>query len=240
MHDFLTEPGFLGTHATLGADVSYILAVLFTVLFLIGWYLAAKHHGSRHHGFTLWATIGMFAYFTVYYLTRRLGVLALEGKEGFGGSDWMYHNVFSPILTVHILLVTVGLVLSVYMIILGYRASYKIEGKRLLREGSDLFMSERSFYKYLIIILAVMALLAFIRCSGTRCVAVYAAGYLIVAFVFLMEKGIEKIMPVGAKRHRFLGRLTMAIFIVVLITSTLTYLFLYILYTPRISGVPYP
>lgn len=36
MKGFLAKPGFLGTHGTLGADLSYLLAILFTLLFLVG------------------------------------------------------------------------------------------------------------------------------------------------------------------------------------------------------------
>jgi len=35
--DFLARPGFLGTAATLGGDVSQLMAMLFTILFVIGW-----------------------------------------------------------------------------------------------------------------------------------------------------------------------------------------------------------
>ena len=238
MKESLARPGFLGTHATLGADVSFILAVVFTVIFLVGWHFAKKRQGSRHHSVVLWGMVSMLVYFVGYYQMRGLGVLALEGKEGFGGPDWVYSYIFKPMLTVHILLVTFGIILAIYMIVLGFRAAYKVEGKWLLREGSDLKVSERSFYRYLLIILAVMALIAVIRCGNTRCATVYVIGYLIIAAVFFLEKLVERFLPVGAKRHRLLGRVTMVMFLVVLLTSTATYALLYIFYIPN-SGVPY-
>ena len=35
--DWLKHPGFFGTHATIGADVSQLMATFFTGLFVIGW-----------------------------------------------------------------------------------------------------------------------------------------------------------------------------------------------------------
>ena len=84
MQAWLGQPGFLGTHGTFGADLSFILAVVFTLLFLLGWVLARKGKGSHHHTVTLSAMVAMIVYFAGYYLARNLGVLALEGKEGFG------------------------------------------------------------------------------------------------------------------------------------------------------------
>ena len=37
MKELLARPGFLGTAATLGADLSQLMALLFTGLFIIGW-----------------------------------------------------------------------------------------------------------------------------------------------------------------------------------------------------------
>ena len=237
MKEFLSRPGFLGTHAALGADVSFLLAVLFTIIFLIGWHFAKKRRGSRHHTVVLWGMVSMLVYFTGYYQIRGLGALAAEGREGFGGPDWIYSYVFKPTLTIHVLLVSIGISMAVYMIVLGFRASYKVDGKWLLREGSDLRVSGRNFYKYLLIILAAMSLIAVIRCGGTGCAAVYAVGYLIIAAVFFLERLVEKFLPAGAERHRLLGRVTMVMYVIVLITSTVTYALLYIFYTP---GAPAP
>jgi hypothetical protein len=40
--DWLREPGFFGTHATAGADLSQLMATLFTTLFVVGWLQARK------------------------------------------------------------------------------------------------------------------------------------------------------------------------------------------------------
>jgi len=234
MREILAKPGFLGAYGTMGADLSILLAIFFTMLFLAGWALAKRHHGGRHHFLVLWATLAMLAYFTFYYLIRGLGVLAIEGKEGFGGPDWVYTVIFAPVLTIHILAVSIGLVMAVYMIILGFRASRKESGTRVLNSGV-LKASNRNFTIALSSVLAVLALLAVIRCETLRCAGVYGAGLGLIAGVFLLEKGVEKWLPTGAKRHRFLGRFTMALFLTVLFTSSLTYLFLYVLYAPQLA-----
>src|SRR4029079_15835757 len=76
--------------------------------------------------------IAMVAFFISYYLFRQLGVLAFEGKEGFGGSEALYRNVFIPLLTFHIILVIIGLVMAVYMIVVGFRAQAIEQGRRIL------------------------------------------------------------------------------------------------------------
>ena len=130
MAEWLREPGFVGTHATLGADISQLMATLFTGLFIVGWIQAKKLNGSGHHWLMLGGMIAMLAFFTSYYLFRQLGVLAFEGKEGFGGSQALYDNVFVPLLTVHILLVVIGLIMAIYMIVLGFRSQTFIDGQR--------------------------------------------------------------------------------------------------------------
>src|SRR5437016_9573392 len=118
MKDLLTRPGFLGTAATLGGDLSQVMAMLFTVLFIVGWVQARKKLGNIHHWIVLGGMVTMLAFFTSYYLFRQLGVLAFEGRTGFSGADFMYYRVFIPLLTFHICLVMVGLVMAVYMIVL--------------------------------------------------------------------------------------------------------------------------
>ena len=134
MFEWLREPGFFGTHATVGADISQLMATLFTGLFVIGWFQARKHRADAHHWMMFGGMIAMLAFFISYYLFRQLGVLAFEGKEGFGGSEALYHNVFIPILIVHIMLVVVGLVMAVYMIVLGFRAQLIEQGRRILSD----------------------------------------------------------------------------------------------------------
>lgn len=133
--DWLREPGFFGTHATIGADLSQLMATLFTGLFIVGWVQARRRHADAHHWLMLGGMISMLSFFIAYYLFRQLGVLAVEGKEGFGGSQSLYDYVFIPVLTIHIILVIIGLIMAVYMIVLGFRSQQFFQGVRSLRES---------------------------------------------------------------------------------------------------------
>jgi len=235
MKELLARPGFLGTAATLGADLSQLMAMLFTGLFIIGWLQARKKLGNVHHWLVLGGMVSMLGFFTSYYLFRQLGVLAFEGKEGFGGSQELYDHVFIPLLTFHITLVIIGLIMAIYMIILGFRAQQVIGGKRDLRSG-DLKVRRDKLLKIFLISGAV--LLGLYAVVGTRLgtdfslrrFIVYLSGLLVVGLVLGVEKTIERFWPDGEKRHRTLGRFTMAIYCILFVTGTITYTMLYILY----------
>src|SRR2546428_7956493 len=105
MKELLTRPGFLGTAATLGGDLSQVMAMLFTGLFIIGWVQARKKKGNAHHWLVFGGVVAMLAFFTSYYLFRQLGVLAFEGRTGFGGVFFLLFKGFLPLLSAHRMLV---------------------------------------------------------------------------------------------------------------------------------------
>jgi uncharacterized membrane protein YozB (DUF420 family) len=240
MKELLARPGFLGTAATLGADLSQLMAMLFTGLFIVGWLQARKKLGNAHHWLVLGGMVAMLGFFTSYYLFRQLGVLAFEGKEGFGGSDFLYHRVFIPILTVHILLVIFGLIMAVYMIILGFRAQQIVGGHRRLRPGELVVRKEKLMRIFLV---SGGVLLGLYVVVGTRLgtefslrrLVVYLSGLLVVGLVLGIEKTIERFWPDGERRHRILGRLTMTIYCILFVTGSITYTMLYILYPGKIG-----
>lgn len=235
MKEFLSRPGFLPAHGTLGADLSFLMALVFTILFMIGWAMGKKKQGNRHHALTLWAMVSMLAYFTLYYLARGLGALATEGKEGFGGPEWLYNYLFTPVLTVHITVVSIGLVSAVYMIVLGFRAAVKQSGRRVLRSGV-LRMSQTAFLSVLGAAFFLLGIIAVIRCRSMACWIVYISGFLLVLVVLVLEKGIQRLIPDGERRHRMIGTFTMVLFLIALCTSTLTYLMLYVIWPPKVFG----
>jgi len=53
--------------------------------------------------------------------------------------------------------------------------------------------------------------------------------------VFAVEMTIQRIWPDGGHRHRALGRFTMAIYCILLVTGTTTYTMLYLLYPGKIG-----
>ncbi len=229
MKSFLTSPGFLSPYGTFGADFSSVMAWFFTLLFIYGWYLGRKHQGQRHHLVTLWGMIAMLGYFTIYYLARGLGALSTEGKEGFGGPDWVYNSVFVPILLIHLIAVSLGLVLAVYMIILGFRSSAMKEKVRFLKTET-LKMSPKTFKSILIGSAVVFGLVAVLRSQTFARAIVWISCFIIIAFVVFLERGIERWLPDGASRHRKIGTVTMVLYVVALITSTATYVMLYYIY----------
>ena len=233
MKTLLEQPGFLAPSGTIGADVSYLLALVFTILFLIAWRMAKKAQGTRHHKLILVSMVAMMVYFVAYYYARSLGVLSFEGREGFGGPDDVYENIFVPVLTTHLILVTLGMVLAFYMIPQGFRASDKSGGEYRLKSG-ELKMKPRTFKLVLFTIVGfwalVQALLLAVRESPFGASIAYGLIFLTVALVVSLEKLIEKMLPDGARRHRILGRTTMVIFALILVTSTATYLMLYFIY----------
>ena len=236
--EWLREPGFVGTHATMGADISQIMATLFTMLFIVGWVQARKNKADHHHWLMLGGMIAMLAFFTSYYLFRNLGVLAFEGKEGFGGSQALYENVFIPLLTVHIILVVIGLIMAIYMMVLGFRSQAFLEGRRVLKDAL-LQTSGRRIVTILggITTLVALFFLSRVMTSGFSLgkLSVYIGLALIIAMVFGIEIAIQRIWPNGARRHRVLGKFTMMIYCVLFVTGTVTYTMLYILYPGKIG-----
>ncbi|MEC4678318.1 MAG: DUF420 domain-containing protein [Nitrospirota bacterium] len=229
MTEFLTSPGFLSPYGTFGADVSSVMAWFFTILFVYGWQQARKGRGQRHHLVTLWGMIAMLAYFTIYYLARGLGALSVEGKEGFGGPDWVYDSIFSPILLIHIIVISLGLVLAIYMIILGYRSSRKDNENRELIIG-PLKVSSKTLKRILLVSAGVLGLIAVIRGGPMARIMVWVSCFLIIAIMLILERTIERLLPDGATRHRKIGTFTMVLYVIALITSTATYVMLYYIY----------
>ncbi len=232
MQEFLKRPGFMVQSGTLGADLSYLLAVVFTVLFLVSWWMAKTGKSTRHHKLIFVSSVSMVVYFVAYYYARSLGVLALEGKEGFGGPPEVYDNVFVPVLTVHLVLVTLGLILSPYMIVLGFRACDKVNGDYVLKPG-ELKADPKKFARIWLWVLGLWVLVeVFCLVLGKTWQAqlAYLLIFMTIAGVVGLEKLIEKWLKDGARRHRILGRGTMILFALILCTSTATYLMLYVIY----------
>jgi uncharacterized membrane protein YozB (DUF420 family) len=238
MFDLLRQPGFFGTHATIGADLSQLMAALFTGLFIIGWIQARKHKADAHHWLMFSGMVSMGGFFVSYYMFRSLGVLAFEGKEGFGGSQALYDHVFVPVLILHIILVIVGLIMAVYLLVLGFRAQTFVEGIRQLKTGA-LQTSWGSMAKVWGAVGGVVGLyLGFLYATdrlSTRRSGVWIAFMLLIALVLIFEMGIQRIWPDGGRRHRALGRFTMIVYCILFLTGTFTYTMLYILYPGKIG-----
>ncbi|MBI1822998.1 MAG: DUF420 domain-containing protein [Nitrospirae bacterium] len=237
MKSLFEKSGFISPYGTFGADLSYLLAIAFTFLFMLGWVKAKKGLGQSHHTLTLVGMVAMLGYFVIYYLARELGAVAFENKEGFGGGDFLYSWLFSPILTIHIWVVTIGIILAVYMILLGFRSSGMKEGKRVLREG----VPSLTFKRFSFLTFGVSILLALILFSLRILFRPPSLGLFIAWFslcvgggllLIALEGGISYLFPDGAKRHRALGTFTMILYLTALFTSSATYFMLYVFWPP--------
>ena len=238
MAEWLREPGFVGTHATLGADLSQLMATFFTVLFIVGWVQARGGKGTGHHWLMLGGMVAMLAFFTSYYLFRQLGVLAFEGKEGFGGPQELYDNVFVPLLIFHIILVVIGLIMAIYMIVLGFRSQEFLSGRRVLKNSNLKTSWKRIGIVFgTLTALVLLLFLSRVMASGFSMgkLSVYLGLLVLAAIVFGVEITIQRIWPNGERRHRILGRFTMAIYCILFVTGSITYTMLYILYPGKIG-----
>lgn len=238
MAEWLREPGFAGTHATMGADISQLMATLFTALFVVGWIQARKGKADGHHWLVLGGMVAMLAFFTSYYLFRQLGVLAFEGKEGFGGPQALYDNVFVPLLIFHIILVVIGLIMAIYMIVLGFRSQTFVDGRRLLKNAVLQTSWRRIGVVFGVITAVVLALfLSRVATAGFSMgkLSVYLGLLILIGIVFSIEITLQRIWPNAERRHRVLGRFTMAIYCILFVTGSVTYTMLYILYPGKIG-----
>ena len=182
--------------------------------------------------------VAMLAFFTSYYLFRQLGVLAFEGKEGFGGPQELYDNVFVPLLIFHIILVVIGLIMAIYMIVLGFRSQEFLGGRRVLKNA----ILKTSWKRIGMVFgtLTVLVLLLFfsrVMASGFSMgkLSVYLGLLTLAGIVFGVEITIQRIWPNGERRHRILGRFTMAVYCILFVTGSITYTMLYILYPGKIG-----
>jgi uncharacterized membrane protein YozB (DUF420 family) len=141
-------------------------------------------------------------------------------------------------LTFHILLVTIGLIMAIYMMVLGFRSQTFVDGQRVLKEAI-LQTTGRRIATILGGITSVVLLffLSRVMTSGFSMgkFSVYLGLIILIAIVFGIEISIQRIWPNGARRHRVLGRFTMVIYCVLFVTGTFTYTMLYVLYPGKIG-----
>ncbi|MEK7293925.1 MAG: hypothetical protein AAB049_03000, partial [Nitrospirota bacterium] len=137
-----------------------------------------------------------------------------------------------------IMLVVIGIVMAIYMIVLGFRAQAIVEGKRVLRDAL-LQTSWGKVGKIFGGIAAVLVGLFLWRVAtagfSVRKLEVYLGFVILIGTVFAVEMAIQRIWPNGERRHRALGLFTMIIYCILFVTGTTTYTMLYILYPGKIG-----
>lgn len=225
MIDFLNSPGVFSARATLGSDISYVFAVIFTCMFLGAGYLAMKKKGMAHHWMILVSLITMIAYFAYYYKVRRLGYSSFVDEISFQSSGWISYKVFKQIFYLHFLVVCVSVFMAIYATILGFRSTAK-EGGRLVLIDKRIQMSKGLW----IVSFAWLAFLSWWVFSVHH----FGWGYrmLFLFFGYFLPAGIALTvnykLPASERRHRVLGKICLVLLASLLVTNTLVYYVLYI------------
>jgi uncharacterized membrane protein YozB (DUF420 family) len=107
MTDFLTDPGFLGTRATLRSDLTLVLILITALMFNIGFILARRKHYQAHRWVqtsavilnTLLVLISMVTSYIIYILPGipsklNQGDYAVSTAHGIIGAIALLFGVF--------------------------------------------------------------------------------------------------------------------------------------------------
>ena len=110
MKEFLSRPGFLGTHAPLLSDLTLVLILLSVVMFTVGWQLARRHHYVAHRWLqTAAASLNAVVVFSVMIRSFVTHILpGIPGKllEGDYG-----------VTTIHAVVGTICLLLGIFVVL---------------------------------------------------------------------------------------------------------------------------
>ena len=127
--NFLSQPGFLGTHAPLLSDLTLILILFTAVLFTIGWQLARHKHYKAHRWVqTVSASINAIVVLSIMvrsYVVHILPGIPARLLQG----DY-------AVTTVHAIIGAISLLLGIFVVL---RAN-KLVPKRLRFKNYKLFM----------------------------------------------------------------------------------------------------
>lgn len=221
----MDNPGLFSSRSTFGSDISYMFAVVFTVLFLISGMLAKKHRGLKHHRMILVSMAAMTLYFLFYYEVRKLGVASLSDQINFAGPDWVYDKVFRPVMMVHFIMVTFSIILAIYMIINGFKIAVRDGGEMTLKNERLKPSIMLWALGFVWLVLLTWWLFSVQQFGWGHWIMFLSLGYFIPSVLAIL---IQKALPESEKRHRVLGRICILLFAGLLITSTLAYCLLYV------------
>ena len=222
----LDAPGILSSRSTIGSDISFIFAVVFILSFLFAGRLAMKKKGLRHHNMILFSAFLMIAYLAYYYKIRQLGLTSAADQMALKNSKWFYENVFRPLMYLHIAVVASSLYLSLYMVLNGFSAKFPLnDGNLTLKTG----LAKPSPILWGIGILWLIFLIW--RIAPAKTVDINHK-ILIISLSFILPAAISLLihftLPKADVRHRVVGRITLAFFSILLITTVLIYSFIYL------------
>lgn len=112
MSDFLTMPGFLGTHATLRSDLTLVLILISAALFNLGFFLARRklftaHRWVQTSAVTVNTLVVLISMVTSYFIHILPGIPAKLAQGDYA------------VTTVHALIGAITLVLGVFVALRG-------------------------------------------------------------------------------------------------------------------------
>ena len=112
MKDFLTDPGFLGTKATLRSDLTLVLILVSAVLFTIGVVLAKRQRYQAHRwvqtsSAILNALVVVISMVTSYIIYILPGIPAKLGEGDYA------------VTSIHAIIGTIGLLFGVWVTLVG-------------------------------------------------------------------------------------------------------------------------
>jgi uncharacterized membrane protein YozB (DUF420 family) len=226
---FLDQPGFLSAYGTMAVDITYLIAMLATAMFVFAWRKARSGNGAAHRLMMISASALMLGYFFIYYLFRNLGGMMAEGKLGFGGPDRLAENILTPLLNVHLMLVVLVFVLIPYQLWLGRRAA-KWSGGILSLTEAPAAMKKSVWLKVLLPCAALFLAVGLVRCSSGYCWLFYVGVPICFAVGIGLGRLLEHLLPTGAMRHRIIGKITVFAIVSLFASTTGMYVMLHVLY----------
>ena len=226
MESIIEAEGFLSSRSTLASDISFLFAISFSSLFLISSYFALNNQGTHHHRMILFSMVSMAAYFVFYYRVRSLGLDSFADQVHLQVNNTLFRATFKPVFWTHFLVVSLSSFFAIYTVISGFKAAVKQNGRMILT-NNRVSLSKIAWSIGFIWLIFLAWWLQTIHALNTPYRATFLIfGYFLPASVALV---IHKLLPFSGNRHRILGRLCMALFVCLIITSTLTYSLLYII-----------
>ena len=222
----LGSAGILSSRTTLGSDISLFMAIGFICMFLFAGRLARKKKGRAHHRMILASMAVMILYLIYYIQIRYMGLASMTAQMSFAGPEWVHAKILRPLLMVHVIVVSISLYLSVYMVINGFMARFPLDdGSLTLRTG--LVRPSRDLWGIALLWLAFLVWVTVVsgRFGLGHAVIFLGLGFGVPAAVALL---IHFLFPGADRRHRMVGRICLFFFTLMLATTISTYYLLYI------------
>ena len=215
----------------MGADISLILVVIFTSMFIYSGYLARQGEGMAHRRMVFGSMIAMIGYFIYYYKIRQLGYISFADQSGMKGEGSIRAMLFGPVLILHFSVVCLSTFASFYTVTSGFRGAAIHEGRLVL--GNERLPLSKPLWIAGLVWLGFLSWWVFYWWGGIHKgnlgmhykVMFLALGYIIPASIALT---IHKVFPLAEQRHRFMGRLTAGLFTLLLFSSGAIYSLLYV------------